>query len=125
MTNPNSIPREIEGRRTVFVSNYSAHDYSDAQTYGKIFPITSGSLNLLNLDRMLTSAVEAIKNSEAEDFLLISGPPVMCAIALATWLGAHTKCNLLLFDAKERVYVLKTISRNQITTALTHMTESV
>ena len=102
----------------VFITNFSAHDYGSARQHGNLRPITSGSLNLLKVDRLLTTAIEELKLSTPDDFLLISGPPVMCALCLAIWLTMHVKCNLLIFDAKEREYVVRPISQDQIATAI-------
>lgn len=108
-------------KRTVFITNYSAHDYSDATKYGELKPITTGSLNLMNVDRLITAAVEQTDESTPEDYLLISGPPLMCALAQAVWMQRHGKCKILIYDAKEREYVMKLVTNEQINLAIEHL----
>ena len=102
----------------VFVTNYSAHDYSDALRFGELKPITAGSLNLGNTDRLITAAIEETKDSTKDDLLLISGPPIMCALCLAVWMSRHEQCNLLIFESKEREYTVRLVTRDQIELAI-------
>lgn len=108
----------------VYITNFSAHDYSAASRYGSIKPVSVGIVNLLNPDRLITQAIEETKGSSEEDYLLFSGPPVMCALCLIVWLSKHESCNILIFDAKEREYVARKISNTQVLTAVESIEES-
>lgn len=92
---------------TVWICNEAGHDYSDAKRYGEPKPLTIGNVNPLQVDRLKWHLARGIaKYASADDYLLISGTPMVNAIALAIWLNHFRAVKLLQWNAKHRVYEL-------------------
>ncbi len=101
--------------RRVWVANESGHDYVPAEQYGEVKPLTIGNQNTFRLDRLLAHITRGIcKFTHEDDYLLISGSPVINAIAFQVWLQTHPRCNLLQWRAKTREYLLTTVTRAQV-----------
>ena len=101
--------------RTVWVANESGHDYGPAEQYGEVKRLTLGDQNTFRLDRLLAHIARGIcKFSHEDDYLLVSGSPIINAIAFQVWLQAHPQCNLLRRRAKSREYLLNTVTREQV-----------
>lgn len=89
------------GRVTrVFVTNFAGHDYTAAEEFGEIVPVTKGYISFHSLDRVKYHVCEKIVESDAEDFLLLSGIPIICVIATTFWYFLHKKVKLLVHDKK-------------------------
>jgi hypothetical protein len=118
-------PKSSSRNATVYVANLSAHDYTAASEYGVLKPVTIGMIDLTNPDRLLTQIIEETQLSTDEDYLLFSGPPLVCALCLLVWLTKHNTCNMLIFDAKDRSrYIARTITNAQINSAVESLTNS-
>ncbi len=89
---------------TVYVVNFAGHDHREAERYGDLKIITTGYISLGSLDRVLFEVVNAIKNSEEDDWLLPSGLLIINVIASAVWLRKHDKIQMLIWDRKEGGY---------------------
>ena len=101
--------------RTVWVANESGHDYEPAEQYGKLGKLTLGNQNTFRLDRLIAHITRGIcKFTSEDDYLLISGSPVINSVAFHVWLETHPRCNLLQWRAKSREYILTTVTRTQI-----------
>jgi hypothetical protein len=57
------------------------------------------------------------------DYLLISGTPVVNALALTMWLQMFSTCKLALWDAKKREYIISTVERENLANILQHHVE--
>lgn len=100
---------------TVWICNEAGHDYSDAKRFGEIKPLTLGNVNPLQLDRLNWHIAHGIaKYANPDDYLLISGTPMVNASALLIWLTAFRSAKVLQWNAKRRKYVLSTITLSQI-----------
>ena len=100
---------------TVFITNMNPdHDYTSAAKYGAIRPITSGNYAIFKTSRLIDEAVQALLESDEEDYLLVSGSSVVAAICMAVWLIMHKKANLLLHDRRQTQYVQRTLHRGSI-----------
>jgi hypothetical protein len=84
----------------VFVTNYAGHDYSQAEKYGELVYITKGYVSFHSLDRVKYRVCEEVNKSTSEDWLLLSGIPVICVMAALYWQWKHTKVKLLVHDKK-------------------------
>lgn len=100
---------------TVWLVNESGHDYTDAETYGQLRAITVHNIDPFNVDRLMWQISHVIARlSHRDDYLLISGTPILTGLAMTMWLKTHDQCNILQWHAKDRVYVLSTITRDQL-----------
>ncbi len=86
--------------RKVYITNFAGHDYSKAEKFGKLTAITTGYVSFHSLDRVKYQVCEAVDKADPEDFLLLSGIPVLCVIAALYWNWKHKKCKLLIHDKK-------------------------
>lgn len=119
----------MEGVR-VFVTNFAGHDYASAEQYGELVFITKGYISFQSLDRVKYSVMEAIVKSTPQDYLLLSGTPVICAIAAVAWFCLHREVKLLIHDKKVkdriayREMILNEKNFHHLIAALTeHVTE--
>lgn len=81
----------------VYVVSNSAHDFSEAKKFGKLIFLSEGAMNRYHANNMVRQFSEYLKNSTAEDYLLLCGLSVMNSIACATFAVTHGRLNLLLF----------------------------
>lgn len=103
----------------VWIVNEAGHDYTPAEVYGELKKLTLGDVNPLQLDRLNFHLARGIAQfTRPEDYLLISGTPVVNAVALHLWLTMHKKCNLLQWNAKKREYELTEVSAEHMTRLL-------
>jgi hypothetical protein len=85
----------------VFVTNFAGHDYTEAEKYGEIVWITKGYISFHSLDRVKYRICEEVDKSTSEDWLLLSGIPIVCVLAALYWQWKHTKVKLLVHDKKK------------------------
>lgn len=88
---------------TVYVTNKSAHDFSEATKYGNLVFITKGKLNRFNANDMHRQAVEAMEDSEKNDYIVPCSLNVLNSIVCATFAVKHKRLNLLLFKQGEYI----------------------
>lgn len=105
---------EIETAKTVvWVANQAGHPYTKVEE--KLGPVTimsltQGNINPLRPDRLAWDIGRGIgRYVEESDYLLISGHPIVNALALAMWLMRFNACKLCLWDAKKGSYELSTV----------------
>jgi hypothetical protein len=85
----------------VFITNYAGHNYDGARKYGRLISITRGYVSFGSIDRVKFNITKKIvEESHAEDWMCLSGVPVISAIAAAVWLRHHGKLKLLVWDKK-------------------------
>lgn len=93
---------EIEHPRPnarVFVTNLGFHDYTPAERWGELVAVTSGRENLKNTDRLEWEMQQVLKKMTDNDYLCISGSPVLAAIAVGFVLRRFGYVDLLFWDA--------------------------
>jgi len=104
---------------TVFISNKaSQHNYTPAAQHGAMKSITSGNYSIFKTVRLRDEIIKVLLNSEKTDFLLLSGSSVIAGICMSIWLLMHDEVKLLLYDRKERSYVIRTLSKSDIKLAI-------
>ena len=97
----NSTEQSIEfPNNTVWIVNYAGHEYLPAVRYGKFKNITKGYVSFQSLDRVKFQIAEAIIDSKADDYLLLSGTTTICVIAAIVWYQMHKKIKILNWDKK-------------------------
>ena len=70
------MTRSPTGRK-VFVTNLGYHDFSKALRYGDVIGVTIGTLNLTDIEALTATISEKLKGMTHEDYLLITGNPVV------------------------------------------------
>ena len=82
----------------VFIVSDSGHDFSSAEKFGELTPLSRGLVNRNNANHFHRIFSEGLANSSADDYLLLSGLSVMNSIACAVFTKLHSRLNLLLFN---------------------------
>lgn len=98
----------------VWIANEGGHDYKDAERFGRLMPITTGSVNPFNPDRLMVMVSHRLRVAAKEDFLAISGSPMLNAVALAMWLRRFGVCNVLLWSHRDKEYKHLTIQADSL-----------
>ena len=87
----------------VFVPNFGAgHDYSDAERFGELVFVTSGSVNPFDTGVMKRAWAEALKQSEPMDYIIVTSLNSLCMVGAAEFAIRHGRLKLLLFSSKGR-----------------------
>jgi len=91
---------------SVFVVNDSGHYMADAERYGNLIHMTVGLVDKFAVTTMHRTFRTCMRHSTPEDYILVSGPTVMCSVACAVFAAMHGRLNLLLWkfekDGKDR-----------------------
>lgn len=94
----------------VYVVNRGPHDYSDAQAYGELVYCTDGSLDRYDTAQMYRELSDAMRDSHADDYLLLTSLTSLCVIAASIFVAKHGCLHLLLHSREgyvERSIFLK------------------
>lgn len=89
----------------VWLINEGGHDYSRAAKFGRLVPLTTGSINPFNVDRMMALIKPRLEVAHADDYLLISGLQILNAVVLAMWLRRFGYANVLQWSIHKQLYV--------------------
>lgn len=96
--------------KKVFIVNHSAHDFSEAERYGEVRFLSSGSMDRYSTNNMIRQFKEALADSEPTDYIVPCSLNVMNSIACAIFAHKHGTLNLLLYKQNtgyiERNHVL-------------------
>ena len=110
----------------VFITNFAGHDYEKAKPYGEFYWITKGYVSFQSLDRVKFLITEQVAKSTPEDWLLLSGTPLISVIAALVWYALHKKVKLLVFDQKgDGQYRQLIISEGNVLDLLKVMPEAI
>lgn len=96
--------QRLERVPVVWVVNHAGHDYTKADAFGRVLPITTGKVNPFNPDRLAVQVTERIKVADSEDFVLISGVQILNSIVIAMWLMKFNTVNLLQWSNRDKEY---------------------
>lgn len=97
--------RSQTGRR-VFITNLGFHaGYEKAKRYGDLVSCTKGDVDLMQTDRMEARIQVVLDTSESEDYLLISGHPLIIALCVGYWFRLHRTVNVLYWDPRLQDYL--------------------
>jgi len=99
---------------TVFVVSSSGHDFSDARRFGELVVLSAGKVDKYQLTAMLREFEPKLCKSTSNDYMLLSGPTVMNAVACSMFAALHGRLNLLLFhgDGGRQHYIERRIELN-------------
>lgn len=90
----------------VWLVNEGGHPYEDAKRFGRIMPITTGSVNPFNPDRLMVNISTRLRVADEEDFVAISGSPILNALCVAMWLRRFRRVNILQWSHRDKEYKL-------------------
>lgn len=84
----------------VWITNYAGHDYAAAKHYGEFEFITKGYVSFQSLDRVKYQIAEQVAKSDKDDWILISGRPIISCVAILIWFQLHKQVKILNWDQK-------------------------
>jgi hypothetical protein len=100
--------------KRVYVINQGGHDYTSAERYGTLVFLTKGRVrNAYSTTMMYRNFSEDMQESQADDFILLTGLGVMNVIACSIFAYKHGKINLLIYAGKNR-YTVRTIVLSEL-----------
>jgi hypothetical protein len=97
----------------VWIVNDGGHDFTDAAKYGKLVSLTTGNINVFNVDRLQCSLAKALDIYKPADFLLLTGSTIINVLAVGIVLKQHGFAQILLYNAKDRNYIPRTITTHK------------
>lgn len=98
----------------VWLTNEGGHDYKDAEKYGRVMPITTGSVNPFNPDRLMVMISHRLRVASPDDFVAVSGSPLLVALVITMWLTRFGTCNVLLWSHRDGGYKHLVISQESV-----------
>jgi len=96
----------------VYVVNKGGHDFSSAKRYGEIHFLSEGIRDILAVSSMYRDFAIALRESTDKDYILLTGPNVMCCIACSCFAFLHGVVNVLIYKGgryKERKVMLNNL----------------
>lgn len=99
-------------KRKVFISNKGAHDYSSAERFGELIPVTEGRLNPFDTSSMYHAFAQALRDSSPEDYILVTGIASLNAIGASLFVAMHGKLTLLVY--RNRKYEVRELSFREV-----------
>lgn len=96
----------------VWLVNEGGHDYTKLERFGRIMPLTTGSVNPFAMDRQALTMSHRLQMAEGFDYLAISGLQILNAVALALWLQKFPTANLLQWSNQRGEYSIVKIHRH-------------
>lgn len=95
----------------VYIINDMNHNFDKAEKHGEMIFVTEGKVPIFKVDVMKKMLRDGLKDFDLEnDFLLVSGPALMCMLATLVLLDGDTPIKTLVFDAKAQDYIVRHIS---------------
>jgi hypothetical protein len=95
--------------KTVYVPNNKYdHDLSDTKRFGEVVILTEDKVPF-NIPELRQMIKQKMSEASEDDFLLLLGSPLMSSLCFAYLLLKNGRVNLLVFNAKSRVYEVKTV----------------
>lgn len=90
---------------TVYIVNKSNHDFSAARKFGEFHFLSEGSQNKFQTNNIFRQFQEELKDSKANDYIVLCSLNVMNSIACAIFARMHGTLNLLLYKNSEGIYI--------------------
>lgn len=116
--------RKVDSDQKVWIVNEAGHDFSPAEEYGELKALTVGDVNPLKVDRIAYNLARGIGGfiDDKEDYLLLSGTPILNALAVHLWLRKFPKCKILQWNAPKGEYALRAVRDEHLSNILhSHM----
>jgi len=81
---------------TVYIVNDSGHNFDAAKKWGELEILNTGDVNKFKVSEMFRK-LHRLGQSAPDDYILMSGPVTMMAVATGYFAAMHGKLNLLLY----------------------------
>lgn len=89
----------------VWLVNEGGHNYASLEKFGRVMPFTRGSVNPFNLDRQMVHLGPRLQSATEDDYVAVSGLPILNALVFVMWLAKFPKINILQWSMKTEEYV--------------------
>lgn len=97
----------------VYIVNYAGYDYSAAAKYGKLVPVTKGTIDIFKEQRLAYDIKQALADFDPDkDYLLFSGSNVINVVASSILLARFFEYKCLIYGAKRGDYVERVMRRD-------------
>lgn len=102
----------------IYISNETGHNYGLAKEItgqdSELIAVTRGKLDSRKTDQLLFEVAEAIHDSSPDDYLILTGPPLINFVVGAAWIAMHKRANILVWDAFRSRYSMRSLDVPQI-----------
>lgn len=95
----------------VYVANNTNHDYSKAEQYGQLVDVTNGKAPIFKTSLMKSILEDGLADFTEDDYLLVSGPAILCIMASTVLFSKFDTVKFLVFDAKQQDYVVRHLNK--------------
>ena len=92
----------------VYITNKSAHDFSDAERFGTLVYLTAGTIKRYNTNSLYREMIDGLVDAQAGDYLLVSSLNILNVIAAGILARRFGVLNLLLWRSGK--YIERTIN---------------
>lgn len=96
-------------KRKVYIVAKGLHSWAAAEQYGELVFLSTAPFNRTAVSNMVRQFAPALRSSDPEDYIVVTGLSVMCSLACVLFAMRHKRLNLLLFDAATEKYVKRTV----------------
>jgi len=98
----------------VYVVNYAGHNVHQAKKYGELVFVTEGRVDIFNTDRNVADIAKKLVNYTDDDYILLSGSPLLVFILTLICAVKADSYKLLLYNCKKGDYELRTVFKHNI-----------
>lgn len=102
---------------TVYIINKGCHDYNKATKFGQLHYLSIEEMDRFSTGKMYRIFKKGLKDSQPEDYILISGMTIMSVVACSIFAAKHGRVNLLLYNfgpGKSAGYVERTVMLEEL-----------
>lgn len=89
----------------------SGHDFSDAERFGTLVPVTEGWVNPFETGVLMRKWKVVLANSHENDYIVVTSLPIICMIGASLFVQKHGRLNLLVYS-QQGSYRKRTILMN-------------
>jgi hypothetical protein len=100
--------------KTVYIVSNSGHDYSTAQNLGVLKFLYDDKINVFASDKLVKELRAKLEGSTPADYVLPSGNSLATCLTFAILLDLHGIVNILIYSFRNRMFEVRSISKNQI-----------
>ena len=95
--------------RRVYIPNKGAHNYAAAKEFGELIFCTDGYINRFAIGTAVRAIEFAMTDATMNDYLLITGLPVLNMLAAGIFVKKFSRLNLLLHDNNTGRYTVREV----------------
>lgn len=85
----------------VYIPNSSGHNYSDAERFGELVVLSTGTIDKFNITAMHRLFSPFLQASSPTDWIIQTGPSITLSIVSAMFAARHQCLNLLIWRVEE------------------------